>query len=369
MSSTRSVSKRQADDLTENDSTQGDDSTSAADAMPAAAGTTPAAVGAMQAAAGATPEAANTPPASRATKGKKIKYPCGKCDGEVTSGVSCNSCDIWFHDKCVDGMTREFFDCCKKTHELYGFTAFLCKVCRKMFNGVNKAMKEVKADLKSMQDRVMVLEQEKEVLAQKLEKIEKGTEKVTERVEGVEKEVATGMEKAKQEVKNDVKSELAQRDENSSNIAIYGLAETKEDDVEKWREAEAKKVTELVEQMAVQIDGEVAIRYRGGRKREEGAKPRPLIVRIADDETRAKIFRSAHKLSRQESTRGVFISHDLTWQQREDDRKAETARKEEAAQKTERAKNEGRRVKWVVVGARGKRRIVEKPEEEEVPAA
>ena len=96
-------------------------------------------------------------------------------------------------------MTKQFFDCCKKAHELYGYTAFLCKVCRKMFNGVNKAMKEVKTDLKLMQDRVMVLEQEKEVLALKMERIERGAEKVTERVKGVEKEVATGMEKAKEE--------------------------------------------------------------------------------------------------------------------------------------------------------------------------
>ena len=86
---------------------------------------------------------------------------------------------------------------------------------------------------------------------------------------------------------------------------------------------------------------------------------------MADHETRARIFRNAYKLSRNDSTRRVFISHDLTWQQREDDRKAEAARKEEAARKTEQAKNEGRRVKWVVVGARGKRKVVEKPEEEE----
>ena len=50
------------------------------------------------------------------TKGnKKPKFPCGKCDLEVSCGVACNSCEIWFHDKCVEGMTKEYFDNCKKT--------------------------------------------------------------------------------------------------------------------------------------------------------------------------------------------------------------------------------------------------------------
>ena len=61
-----------------------------------------------------------------------------------------------------------------------------------------------------------------------------------------------------------------------------------------------------------------------------------------------------------------YISRDLTPQQREDDRKAETARKEDAALRTERAKNEGRREKWIVVGGRG--RVVKIPAEEEAAA-
>ena len=48
-----------------------------------------------------------------------------------------------------------------------------------MFTGV-KALREVRTDLKLIQDRVMVLEQEKEVLVLNLERIKKGAEKVTE---------------------------------------------------------------------------------------------------------------------------------------------------------------------------------------------
>jgi hypothetical protein len=347
MSGTRSAAKK-SDETLDVDSSQNDDPTAVSGAMapPKSAA------------------AAGTPTAKSGKAVKKTKFPCGKCDAEVNCGVLCNACDIWYHDKCVEGMTKEYFDNCKKSAEIQGYTGFLCKVCRKVFTTVMKALKEVKGELNAMENRVMILEQEKEVLAQKLERIEKGAEKVTERVEGVAKEVASGMEKAKEEVKKEVKSELATREEKSSNICIYGLEESKEDDAAKWREAETKKVMDMVEQIGVRVEGEVVVKFRAGRQREEGAKPRPLIVRVADDEMRARIFRNARLLSREERTRRVFISQDLTPQQREEDRKAELERKEEAARKTEEAKNAGRKEKFVVVGMRGRRRVVRRMEEE-----
>ena len=350
MSNTRNGSKRQADELGDTESTQVDDQPTAAAGATAAAGST---------------ATAGTPTASKPGKTKKVKFPCGKCDAEVQCGVSCNSCEIWYHDKCVEGMSKEFFDNCKKQVELNGYSGFLCKICRKMFNVMNKSLKDMKSDLKKMEDRVMVLEQEKEVLAQKVERMERGAEKVTERVEGVEKEMATGMEKAKEEVKLDVRTELAEREVNGNNICIYGLEETKEQDAKKWREGELKKVTEVAGQMGVQLVGEVTIKFRAGREREEGAKPRPLIVKVKDDETRDKFFQNARLLSRVERMRKVFIAQDLTPQQREEDRKAEAARKEDAVKRTEEAKNEGRRERFLVVGVRGNRRVVRRPLEEE----
>ena len=190
--------------------------------------------------------------------------------------------------------------------------------------------------------------------------MEKGAKKIT------EKEMATGMEKAKKEVKLNVRTELAEREANGNNICIYGLEEMQEQDPEKWREGELKKVTEVAEQMGVQLVGEVTIKFRAGREREVGVKPRPLIVRLKDDLTRANFFQNARLLSRTERTKKVFIAQDLMPQQREEDRKAETARKEDAAKRMEEAKNEGRREMFVVVGVRGNRRVVRRPLEEEV---
>ena len=344
MSGTRSAAKKTTEDLLDVDSSQHD------------------VVGAITP---SKPETgAGTPTAPPKTgKVKKPKFPCGKCDTEVNSGILCNSCDIWYHGGCVEGMTKEYLDNCKKSEEMQGYTGFLCKVCRKFFTTVNKALKEMKGELKAMENRVMVLEQEKEVLAQKVERMEKGAEKVTERVEGVAQEVASGMIKAKEEVTKEVKNELTLREVNSSNICIYGLEETKEEDSVKWKEKETKKVMEIVDQIGVRVEGEVVVKFRAGRQREEGAKARPLIVRVADDEMRERIFRNARLLSQDERTRRVFIAPDLTPQQRDQDQKEEVERKADAARMTEEAKNAGRKELFVVVGARGRRRVVRRKEE------
>ena len=79
----------------------------------------------------AAPAQATDSPATKNPKPtKKVKYPCGKCDLEATgNSVCCNSCELWFHFGCVDGMNKDYFDNCKKSFDLMGYSAFLCKIC------------------------------------------------------------------------------------------------------------------------------------------------------------------------------------------------------------------------------------------------
>ena len=55
-----------------------------------------------------------------------------------------------------------------------------------------------------LENRVTVLELEKETLAEKVVSMEMKTSKVEEGLEGVEKEVVNGMEKAKEEVQDEI---------------------------------------------------------------------------------------------------------------------------------------------------------------------
>ena len=101
-----------------------------------------------------------------------------------------------------------------------------------------------------------------------------------------------------------------------------------------------------------------------GKKREDG-KPRPLVVKISDMEKKERVLDGARKLKRKDGWQEVFLAPDLTPKQREEDKKKEEERKAEAEQKTREAVVEGRKGKYIVVGRRGRRRIVWKEEEEE----
>ena len=255
-------------------------------------------------------------------------------------------------------MNKEYFENCRLTYALIGQTAFLCHVCRRVVSKFKNTMKEMQEKVEMLGDRVAVLEMEKETLAQKVENMELKTSKVKEGLEGVEKEVVSGMEKAKEEVKKDMGREMKEREERSQNVVFYGLEESKADQVEvRWKE-EKEKVEKVVKEIGVEMS-EVVVKFRAGKKGEgERAKPRPLVVRIGDDETRERIFRDSRKLARVPAFKSVFVSQDLTWAQREEARKEEKELRELAEKKTEEAKKDGKKGKYLVVGQRGRRRVV-----------
>lgn len=295
-----------------------------------------------------------TPSASKPAKStKKVKFPCGKCDLEATGqALCCLSCEQWFHYGCVEGMSKEYFDNLKKMSDM-SLATFLCKTCRKVFGVVTKEIKSLKSEVKELKGQMVVLELEKEALAQKVENLELKAENVKSKVDGFEKEVSVTVEKAKDDVKTEVRTEMVQISERGNNIVIFGLAETKEDDTKKWKELEQKKVEDLMTK--IDVEGEVQVQHRAGRPRAEGENPRPVIVKLADDEMRERVFKNASKLAKIGGMEKVFINYDLTPQQREEERRKETELKEEAARKTE-ADSTGK--KYIVVGSRGRRRVV-----------
>ena len=251
-------------------------------------------------------------------------------------------------------MNKDYFDNLKKMSDM-SLAAFLCKTCRKVFGAVNKEIKSLKAEVKELKGIVVVLQMEKETLAQKVENMELKAERVKSKVEGFEKEVNVTVEKAREEMKMEVRTEMVQLNERGSNIVIFGLEETKEADTKKWKELEQKKVVELLEK--IEVVGEVQVLHRAGKPRAEGENPRPTIVKVADEETREKVFRCASKLSKVAGMEKVFINYDLTPQQREDE-KREAELKAEATTKTEEEAANGTGKKYIVVGSRGRRRVV-----------
>ena len=306
----------------------------------------------------AAPTAEMTPAAGNSQEKKKKKNPCGKCEGEVTTkSLQCQACEIWYHDACIPGMNKEFFEACNLARQTFGFSPFMCQGCRKVVAKFNRSVKDLEKEVEKPRERVDVLELEKETLAQKVENMELKTTKVKEGLEGVEKEVISGMKKAKEEVKNDVSKEMKEREERSQNVVMYGIEESEKESPEERKKDDENKVKEVMR--GVEVEGEVEIKFRAGRKNEgNDQRPRPLIVHVKSEEDRMRLLKDARKLSRIPQLKTVFIAEDMTWAQREEARKMERELRDEAERKTKEANEQGKNGKFFLVGPRGRRRLV-----------
>ena len=156
------------------------------------------------------------------------------------------------------------------------------------------------------------------------------------------------------------RDEQKEREEKRFNVVLYGVTESKHmDATSKWNEEELKKVKELAKHVGVELRGEVTVKWRCGRRSVESVrKPRPLVVKLTDDETRAALLQNSWRLSRIGGWERVFVSPDLTNAQREEKREEEKKLREEAERKTEAARIEGREETWIVKGQKGKKKIV-----------
>ena len=257
-------------------------------------------------------------------------------------------------------MTDEFFDSCTQAYQMWGYSAFFCKCCRKATAKMNKNIKELKEEVDRLEKRLASMEKDRDQVTKRVDNVEEKADRVRVGLEGMEREVSNGMEKAKEEVKKEVKSEMKDMEERSENIVIYGLKEQAEAEAERRMEAERLVVREMAREVGVDLlPEEMEIKFRAGRKsEEEGAKPRPLIVKVKSEEKRERLRRNARLLSRSDDWKTVFVSEDLTWKQREEARKQAREMKEEAEKKTEESKNEGKTGEWRVVGPRGRKRVV-----------
>ena len=277
-------------------------------------------------------------------------------------------------------MTPEFADNCEKMTKIHGISPFFCLICRRFIEFSNTTFKQQGEEIKSVRDenkeikvllkdkvkdlenQIKVLTLENKVLTEKVSKLESNADQVKEGIVRVEKEVETGMERAKQEVRNEVSGEMREREERDANVIFYGVTEDDESDVERRRDKEKQIVKEIATAAGVDMEDSMEVKFRLGRWDTERQKPRPLLVRIEDEEKRARLIANARKLGSTTRWKKVFINRDLTWAQRDEARKNDAKIREEAEQKSDVAKNEGRPVKYIAVGPWGKKRIIMVPE-------
>ena len=294
------------------------------------------------------------------TNRAKKKNPCGHCKKECTSGTSvpCGFCESWFHTACCDGMSEEFRECCDAMNRIYGGSAYLCVICRKLAGKLNGSIQDLNKKMTELEARVKTVELENKVLQEKVSKTETKADQVKEQIGGIEKEIDAGMQKAKKEVKQEMGAEMKKREEKKTNIVVYGVKESEKTEIKERKEDDEKQVAEIAKEIGVTMVGKMEVKYRI-RKQVEDDRPKPMVVWIEDEESRARLLENARLLARKPEWRSVYLGPDLTWEQREAARKEEEELRKQADQMTEEAGKEGGTGEtYRVIGQRGMNRRV-----------
>ena len=69
-------------------------------------------------------------------------------------------------------MSSEYFDNMKKSHDLLGWSGFLCKTCRRIVGKLNKNMKEISNKVTELQNQMAVMKTDRDTLLAKIETLE-----------------------------------------------------------------------------------------------------------------------------------------------------------------------------------------------------
>ena len=271
------------------------------------------------------------------------KYPCFKCDKEVTSkgaaakAVQCGYCKLWVHQGCL-----------KICDEVYNWIAqqqhFICDNCK-------HSASETKQQLMGFTTRLEELEERDKQREKEIADINKRLELVSNKVEsggGATIDMAHNSELS-------VLRELNERESKKSNLVIHSIPESDSRIGSERKEHDLQMLTDILSQIKqndVEVDKDVSFITRLGEQNPD--KPRPLLLKLKTEVMKENILHNAKHL-KNSKFEDISIQPDLTKKQRQmeaDNRKEMASRNEKMDQ--EEAKN----WEWRMEGKKGMMTLV-----------
>ena len=295
-------------------------------------------------------------PKKKGKKGAAVKFPCGNCN-MTTSGCAalmCNICELWHHNQCIPGMTKEGYQQLVSMKDSMGYSFFLCGKCEKVHKKTWQAVNNMGKRLDSFETRLGKVEN----LMKDYEEKQKETNTKVEKVEA--KTVASSTS-----VQTSVLSEIQEQENRKTNIVVYNLKESMDVDGTVRKDHDLSEIGSLLQQIELPntIKEDIAVIRRLGKRldadgehQNEGAdsvstpaKPRPLLVSFKSPITRKEILGNAKKLSKSQ-LKHISVCPDLTKNQQKEDKKL---REEVKQLNTENPSDEKGDFLWKVVGVSG----------------
>jgi len=226
---------------------------------------------------------------------------CGICKKKVRSdqnGISCDSCEMWYHCGCVK-MSVDEYKCIQKLGKRLTWNCGRCGI-----------------SLKEQNDR---LKEENKKLIELLRNLEM---KIDHKIEGIKHEVKNSIAK---QVKDEIIEEIKEEEEKKKrqkNLVVYKIEESTNENKEERELEDKEKCLNLMNRcLEIKVENnDIEKLVRLGRRNENN---RPLLVIMREKDKKYEILSNASKLrnAQEEEHRKVYISPDLTIKQREENKK------------------------------------------------
>ena len=271
------------------------------------------------------------------------KYPCLVCDIEIngkTGSVECSFCEKWVHPKCGN-ISKAHLDILLSNSTTY----WTCEPCHAVAGKIKKEIRHLQNSQEQMRKE----------MATRMDSLQEEQDTQKTRMDSFEKQL--GLLNNDKDNNAAVYKELRERENRRENLVIHQIPEAsgsmRGGD---RREHDASLAMELFQFIGCPVRREeIKFIYRPGEIPESG-RPRPVILSLMDESIKKRILSNTRKLANSKFER-VSIIPDLTPQQRKEE---EEQRKEVDKLNSELTHDESLNWEWVLVGPRGRRRLIKR---------
>ena len=250
----------------------------------------------------------------------EVATPCKQCQKMVSeSGLLCSFCENWYCQPCTD-LTQSVFKSLDDSPECL---MWFCKSCITALPGLKKLLVRVTAcenEQTEIKQRITQLEQKEK--ATNIKSIDFDKRLTTLESQDPNKDISPSIEGNLSDVVDNVLSERADQEKRKLNLICINMKESNKDLSSERREEDSDNLRYiLLEQLGIDPNIETSDLVRLGKKNTgEQTRVRPLRFKVKDLESKNVILRAGKFLrnSADKSINSIFITPDLTKQQRDD---------------------------------------------------
>jgi hypothetical protein len=281
------------------------------------------------------------------SQGRAAKYPCIKCKKNVgRNSVRCYTCQLWIHTEC-GGISKELLNILANPgkYGAVGGVNWNCDCCMASAVRLEKRMNALETRFQEVEHRMITNEG-----------VMQDTTRRMDRVEDRQTRVEQTMEQERERMRRERAEEMREREIRRKNVVMHRVGEAGEGvkTPEERREWDLQSCNNIFKALNLNMNSQEAVKFCR-RVGEKGEGPRPLIVGFRREWQKEDVLENAKHL-RNTPFADTVIVPDLTQEQRKEEAEmiSEAERRNQELTQEDKAKN----LEWMVVGARGERRIV-----------